>query len=920
MPCRTLSLALLLVLLPYQALAQEPTLTEQLGSEPPEKLILDARERGDIVRGAILFHQGNIACAKCHRPHDEQERIGPDLSRLPDDVTAESIVESILYPSKVIKQKYRTSVVVRQSGRVSTGVIVQQSDAAIVLRDASDVTRLITIARADIDEVAVGNTSIMPAKLADELTGRQQFLDLLRYVLDLKERGPQADLATTATAARRELTPEMRGRVLLGQLNCTACHTDTQQRSVVDTVAAPNLRWSARHLNPQHLARFIAQPHQVKPGSHMPQMMSQTAPAARQEVAALIVDYLTSLDGSLYPEPSEQTDGSAVKRGFDVFHSAGCVACHSLRDAQAVEQPLDDSVPLGELHTKYSHTALVAMLEDPQLARPHGRMPNLQLTHREAVDTAAFLLQAASPGEVSRQAPTAERITQGQSLFHSLKCSACHKVDDRPATPARPLAQLNASAGCLADTPDPRTPRFALSARQTADLRAALSAAAAPLTAEQSIETQLTYFHCTSCHQRDDLGGVSTARRTHFQTTNLNLGEQGRIPPTLTGVGAKLQAKWMRDVLVNGRSIRPYMKTRMPRFVESDITDLMTRLQAADELSPTPPVQIADQKAARQQGLELAGNKGLNCVACHTYQYKIADTMPAVDLTEMAERLQPDWFHQYMLSPQTFSPNTVMPSFWPGGQAIRPDIVGTPAEQVEALWQYLLDGRQARAPRGVIREPLEIVVTDEARMLRRGYPGMGKRGIGVGYPGGVNIAFDAEQLRLAMLWKGRFVDPSGVWYGQGHGRVRPMGRPITLAAGPDLDWQKQAWAVDDGRPPNHRFRGYQLDERRQPTFRYSLGDVVVTDTFAPVSGDDTGQTHLQRRLTLTTDAASDPLRLRLVSGDFRLSANGTIVRSDSLQIQVRSDHTIRAEADTASIILSLAPQTSQEILLQYQWE
>ena len=61
-------------------------------------------------------------------------------------------------------------------------------------------------------------------------------------------------------------------------------------------------------------------------------------------------------------------------------------------------------------------------------------------------------------------------------------------------------------------------------------------------------------------------------------------------------------------------------------------------------------------------------------------------------------------------------------------------------------------------------------------MLRRSYQGIGKRGIGVGYPGGVNLAFDAEQMRLAMIWKGKFADPSGVWRGQGSGNVRPLGR------------------------------------------------------------------------------------------------------------------------------------------------
>ncbi len=37
-------------------------------------------------------------------------------------------------------------------------------------------------------------------------------------------------------------------------------------------------------------------------------------------------------------------------------------------------------------------------------------------------------------------------------------------------------------------------------------------------------------------------------------------------------------------------------------------------------------------------GAELVGTGGLKCIACHTSQLKEDANMPAVDLTEMAER------------------------------------------------------------------------------------------------------------------------------------------------------------------------------------------------------------------------------------------------------------------------------------------
>ena len=87
--------------------------------------------------------------------------------------------------------------------------------------------------------------------------------------------------------------------------------------------------------------------------------------------------------------------------------------------------------------------------------------------------------------------------------------------------------------------------------------------------------------------------------------------------------------------------------------------------------------------------------------------------MPGVDLTEMADRLHKEWFFHYMRSPQAISQNTVMPSFWPGGKAIRKEILdGDTDQQIGAVWEYLQDGRQARVPRGLRREPIELLASD----------------------------------------------------------------------------------------------------------------------------------------------------------------------------------------------------------------
>jgi hypothetical protein len=210
-------------------------------------------------------------------------------------------------------------------------------------------------------------------------------------------------------------------------------------------------------------------------------------------------------------------------------------------------------------------------------------------------------------------------------------------------------------------------------------------------------------------------------------------------------------------------------------------------------------------------------------------------------------------------------------------------------------------------------------------MLRRSYPGIGKRGIGVGYPGGVNLAFDAEQLRLHALWSGGFVDPGGVWTGQGHGNVRPLSRSIEFTQGPDLDDQQQPWIVDDGRPPHHQFLGYTLDDRQRPTFRYRFAGVEVQDYFREVIDETNQHTSLRRTVSFVAPEAHQHLRFRLASADRIIQQDQAYAVGDRLQLRVLTDQRpqiVAAGSDVQSleIYFDLVPDQSREIVVEYQWE
>ena len=894
------------------------TLTARLTQEDSQTLANAARQRGNAVRGAVLFAEQKLGCANCHAA-GRDDLLGPDLTRL-GDVEDGRLIEAILQPSKVLRKGYETTVLLLGDGRTLNGRVIEETTDQLVIRDTTEKRQLHRIKLADIDERSVSKVSNMPAKLADQLKGRQQFLDLARYVIEVVEAGSSTD-QTVRTRGGGKISEKLRGLVLLNELNCAQCHEYKSPAVSLPSAKAPNLEWLSGRVDPNHIARFISDPAAAKPGSRMPHMLGSVAEAEREAAANELTHYIASLSDRRFARTRPSFEAAA--KGRELFHSIGCVACHSPRDDQHKEL-ISDSVPLGAIGAKYNLETLVEFLKDPHAARPSGQMPNMKLTHWEAGDLAVYLL---SDSKVSATAGPFvldnSLAAAGEKRFRTHGCAQCHEVPGQAANALRSLDTSKLDAGCLSG----RTgawPRYSLSAADTAAIRAALSSTP-KLNAEDHIAVHLTSQRCLNCHTRGDLGGIADNRDSYFQTINPNLGPQGRVPPPLTGVGAKLKPQWMRQVLVLGRGIRPYVKTRMPKFEAANVESLIDRFQELDHQTELPSIKHAVKKQdMRKAGYELAGTGGLNCIVCHTFQGKPAATMPAVDLTNMAERLHKDWFRRYMRDPQRLSPNTVMPSFWPGGKAIRKDVLaGDPDQQVEALWEWLLEGRQARAPRGLIRKPMELLATDEAVMLRRSYQNIGKRGIGVGYPLQVNIAFDAEQLRLAMIWKGKFLDPGGVWRSQGHGRARPLSRPTEFAKGPDIELGEPKWKPEDDRPATHQFKGYSLDSKRRPKFEYSIDGVSVEDYFVDVTDDESKQSVLRRTITLRSQANAT-VSFRIANGKKIESANGWFEIDGRIRVRVLDSNAASivdaGEGQELRMKLNVTGGAATVTVVEYGWK
>lgn len=182
---------LLLLALPVAVFGQDLALQESLVREGAAALATAARKSGDAQRGAVLFHQPTLACRKCHAmgQTDDVSRLGPDLTGTQPRLTDRELVEALLDPSRTIRKGFETVIVERRDGTVVTGILASETPEEISVRDAGRLGEPVRIPRAEIDELTRGTTSLMPAGQVQALAGRQQFLDLMRYLIEVTEGG-----------------------------------------------------------------------------------------------------------------------------------------------------------------------------------------------------------------------------------------------------------------------------------------------------------------------------------------------------------------------------------------------------------------------------------------------------------------------------------------------------------------------------------------------------------------------------------------------------------------------------------------------------------------------------------------------------------------------------------------------------------
>jgi putative heme-binding domain-containing protein len=168
-----------------EALSKAGGLTEgtrKVDAKEVEALTAEVRSRGDAIRGEAIYRRGDMQCLKCHAIGGAGGAVGPDMSSIGASAQIDYLVESLLLPSKAIKEGYHSVLVTTKRGEQFTGVKIRETKEAITLRTDQD--KEVVIAMRRVENIMPSKVSLMPEGLTDTLT-RNELVDLVAFLSSL---------------------------------------------------------------------------------------------------------------------------------------------------------------------------------------------------------------------------------------------------------------------------------------------------------------------------------------------------------------------------------------------------------------------------------------------------------------------------------------------------------------------------------------------------------------------------------------------------------------------------------------------------------------------------------------------------------------------------------------------------------------
>ncbi len=178
--------------------------------------------------------------------------------------------------------------------------------------------------------------------------------------------------------------------------------------------------------------------------------------------------------------------------------------------------------------------------------------------------------------------------------------------------------------------------------------------------------------------------------------------------------------------------------------------------------------------------------------------------------------------------------------------------------------------------------------------------------LSVGAPNEVNYSYDVKQGGLFQVWRGKFIDVTPAWHDRGGMQLGiPLGSVISLANAPAaavLKDENEVWPDSVAFDDMHN-KGYVLNKKRSPSFRYTYNNLNVTDSIV-VREDNEG---LSRSIIVTNPPADTYCRI----------ASGSKIEKISDNIYAMNDKAYYISIDKKLKPLLRQSKNGWEIIVKY---
>jgi putative heme-binding domain-containing protein len=151
-----------------------------------EAMMKQVATTGDAKQGEAIYRRAALQCMACHAIGGAGPLIGPDLVSIGASAPVDYLIDSLLEPSKKIKEGYHTTFVTLKNGNSVAGAIAREDANELVIRDAlGNENRL---PKAEIASNQISPVSLMPPGLTASLR-EDEFIHLVRFLSELGKDG-----------------------------------------------------------------------------------------------------------------------------------------------------------------------------------------------------------------------------------------------------------------------------------------------------------------------------------------------------------------------------------------------------------------------------------------------------------------------------------------------------------------------------------------------------------------------------------------------------------------------------------------------------------------------------------------------------------------------------------------------------------